>query len=465
MGQYPNDLTYETGPLIINQRGIGKQLCCEICMSFLKRLSCTHTLYAYLVLPTTPYDALWNAVAQWFGVTDNNDLDEVLPNRNRFSLFSAETLYGSQLISSSPTTSTAPITSSSPSYAGNNITPRPSTSPLNDNVIDFQWNTPGSGGFLLQTVFVGDTVQFNWFGEHTVFISSEGICDGTLYEVGQITGTKYTFVSEGNVTFVCTMANHCNAGHTVTFNVLSTNYPTISPSKTPTLKPTLRTLTPPLDDEVHFIGNPCTKEYDSGKCPACRGDCDKDSDCEEGLRCAQRNGYDGNDKVPGCNWGPNSDDIRFENDDYCFLPIRAPGQINYVGGCSPAEGGYLCEQCEGHCSTDDDCVGNLICFDRSGYGAAPGCHGEGGDRDVHGQRNVCVAAPSSGPSLSPTVAHSCVDDPAYIFVLDFSGDSKGCDWISKNDSKLTTRQDQYCETTQGGRGISDACCDACHKTL
>lgn len=45
LGQYPDDLTYETGPLIINQRGIGKQLCSQICMSFLKRLPCTHALY------------------------------------------------------------------------------------------------------------------------------------------------------------------------------------------------------------------------------------------------------------------------------------------------------------------------------------------------------------------------------------------------------------------------------------
>jgi hypothetical protein len=48
----------------------------------------------FSVLPTTPYDAIWNGVAQWFGVTSNADLDIVLPNRKKFSLFDTMTLYG-----------------------------------------------------------------------------------------------------------------------------------------------------------------------------------------------------------------------------------------------------------------------------------------------------------------------------------------------------------------------------------
>lgn len=67
LGEYPTDLTDE-GPLIVNKRGV--------------------------VLPTTPYDAIWNGVAQWFGVTSNADLDIVLPNRNKFTLFDTMTLYG-----------------------------------------------------------------------------------------------------------------------------------------------------------------------------------------------------------------------------------------------------------------------------------------------------------------------------------------------------------------------------------
>ncbi len=47
------------------------------------------------LMPTTPFDALWNSVAQWFGITDNNDLDYILPNRKNFgcNLYSDKDLY------------------------------------------------------------------------------------------------------------------------------------------------------------------------------------------------------------------------------------------------------------------------------------------------------------------------------------------------------------------------------------
>ena len=37
-----------------------------------------------IVIPETPWEALWNGLAQWFGITSNNDLSTVLPNRNTF---------------------------------------------------------------------------------------------------------------------------------------------------------------------------------------------------------------------------------------------------------------------------------------------------------------------------------------------------------------------------------------------
>jgi uncharacterized protein (DUF1501 family) len=48
-----------------------------------------------IVIPTTPWEALWNGVAQWFGITTSNDLNTVLPNRNKFlgDLFSQSDLY------------------------------------------------------------------------------------------------------------------------------------------------------------------------------------------------------------------------------------------------------------------------------------------------------------------------------------------------------------------------------------
>jgi cullin-associated NEDD8-dissociated protein 1 len=48
------------------------------------------------MLPTTPWDATWHAVAQWWGITDPNLLNEVLPNAHKFpntTLFTKEQLF------------------------------------------------------------------------------------------------------------------------------------------------------------------------------------------------------------------------------------------------------------------------------------------------------------------------------------------------------------------------------------
>ena len=66
LGEYPDDLT-SVGPLNI---GHGR------------------------LIPTTSWDAIFNAVAQWVGVTEEADLVQVLPNRNKFSrLFARDELF------------------------------------------------------------------------------------------------------------------------------------------------------------------------------------------------------------------------------------------------------------------------------------------------------------------------------------------------------------------------------------
>lgn len=37
-----------------------------------------------MVIPSTPWESLWNGIAEWFGITNSNDLTTVLPNRNSF---------------------------------------------------------------------------------------------------------------------------------------------------------------------------------------------------------------------------------------------------------------------------------------------------------------------------------------------------------------------------------------------
>jgi len=66
LGEFPEDLSND-GPLVF-QPGI--------------------------VIPTTPWESLWNSVSQWFGVSNEADLDKILPNRGQFgNLFTLNDLY------------------------------------------------------------------------------------------------------------------------------------------------------------------------------------------------------------------------------------------------------------------------------------------------------------------------------------------------------------------------------------
>lgn len=67
-GEYPRDLTPE-GSQIIADVGI--------------------------TIPSSPWEALWNGVAEWFGVSSENDLKTVLPNREPFEnmLWTADDLF------------------------------------------------------------------------------------------------------------------------------------------------------------------------------------------------------------------------------------------------------------------------------------------------------------------------------------------------------------------------------------
>ena len=66
LGQYPDDLT-----------------------------NANQYIYSGITIPTTPLDSVWNSIAEWMGVTSEDDLNMVVPNRNSFSdLWDINVLYG-----------------------------------------------------------------------------------------------------------------------------------------------------------------------------------------------------------------------------------------------------------------------------------------------------------------------------------------------------------------------------------
>lgn len=163
----------------------------------------------------------------------------------------------------------------------------------------------------------------------------------------------------------------------------------------------------------------------------CRGDCDSDDECETGLICVQRNGYE---EMPGCAGEPSW------NTDYCLNPARNFKELAYWGQDGPFG------RCAGDCGeciylfcvdwigrsrkyslafvwvaldcihiflldlfallfhsdtffsiskdNDSDCVGNLICFQRDGeVNNVPGCPGRANDNV-----DYCIAPPTPAPT-------------------------------------------------------------------
>ena len=93
----------------------------------------------------------------------------------------------------------------------------------------------------------------------------------------------------------------------------------------------------------------------------CRGDCDHSDDCEDGLICYQRSGFD---VMPGCKGEPSYDT------DYCVDKTRNFNELIFLYQDGPFG------RCAGDCDRDSDCVGDLKCFQRDGEeNNVPGCPG------------------------------------------------------------------------------------------
>ena len=95
------------------------------------------------------------------------------------------------------------------------------------------------------------------------------------------------------------------------------------------------------------------------------------------------------ESVPGCSGAGGPADLASR--DYCCN--RPYNYLFLIGGDAVGLG-----LCEGDCDADEDCDGNLICFQRSGWTEVPGCLGEG-----RRGYDYC-RLPDPSPTVAPTVS-------------------------------------------------------------
>ena len=148
------------------------------------------------------------------------------------------------------------------------------------------------------------------------------------------------------------------------------------------------------------------------QCQLCEGSCQDDSDCADDLFCIKQEefGDDVFDKLLDCS-GEAQGRVNYcyHSKPYAELTIVPDAGAN----CGK---GVICTACQGDCDNDEECAGNLKCFQRSSFERVPGCAGrgiEGRDycyksdeaaaQDEDKNEDVGVPAPATGHTLSPLI--------------------------------------------------------------
>jgi len=103
----------------------------------------------------------------------------------------------------------------------------------------------------------------------------------------------------------------------------------------------------------------------------CRGDCDEDTDCQDGLICYQRDFEPRT--VPGCT----GDAFQIGNGDDDFCIQASSNTLNYRGDNGQPANAFPLGACQGDCDDDSECAGSLVCFQRNDFEDVPGCVGDG----------------------------------------------------------------------------------------
>jgi hypothetical protein len=120
----------------------------------------------------------------------------------------------------------------------------------------------------------------------------------------------------------------------------------------------------------------------------CTGDCDRNGDCRQGLKCFQRNR---NEKVPGC--GGTGGVTTW---DYCYDPKDMSKDQTSLTDYGVTPQSYALGKCTGDCDNNGHCKAGLVCHHRNGFEPIPGCSGRG-----VAAFDYCVE-PTDSPTKSPT---------------------------------------------------------------
>ena len=105
----------------------------------------------------------------------------------------------------------------------------------------------------------------------------------------------------------------------------------------------------------------------SQPCDMCQGECFKNRDCNGDLECFFRPDLT---PVPGCS----ETNLGVSGRNYCFQP---PKKNTLVLKDTPCTSFLPCRECEGECTSDDSCYGQLKCKKRPDAAAIIGCSGTG----------------------------------------------------------------------------------------
>jgi hypothetical protein len=173
--------------------------------------------------------------------------------------------------------------------------------------------------------------------------------------------------------------------------------------------------------------------------PACSGDCDSSDECFGDLLCFQRSGTEA---VPGCSGTGTS------AKDYCYKP-NGENSLAYTGDNGSPARSFPLGRCEGDCDTDLDCVPGLVCFQRSGSEAVPGCSGAG----VSGISYCFSNTPTPPPTLAPgTASPTTSEGPTYV-PGDLTVVKEGLRLSTGLDVRIIATEEQRVQFANGGQSL------------